>query len=83
MGRSAHGRTFLRFSPSVIGGLGKNIIAVVPELPPDVRFIPYLQLHEFEGLLFSDPSAFARGINQANLAGQFVYPRRLSNSRRC
>jgi hypothetical protein len=28
-------------------------------------------LHEFEGLLFSDPPAFARGINQSNLAGQF------------
>jgi hypothetical protein len=27
-------------------------------------------LHEFEGLLFSDPAAFARGINQLNLAGQ-------------
>jgi hypothetical protein len=26
---------------------------------PDPRFIPYLQLHEFEALLFADPSAFA------------------------
>jgi hypothetical protein len=33
------------------------------------RFIPYVQMHEFEGLLFSDTSAFARGINQTALTG--------------
>jgi hypothetical protein len=48
-----------------------DIIAQAPGLRPDVRFIPYLQLHEFEGLLFSDPTAFANGINQSNLAGPF------------
>lgn len=32
------------------------------------RFIPYVQMHEFEGLLFSDVPAFARGINQHALA---------------
>ena len=45
----------------------KDIIAQAPDLRPDVRFIPYLQLHEFEGLLFSDPEAFARGIYQPEL----------------
>jgi len=48
-----------------------DIIAQVPKLRADVRFIPYLQLHEFEGLLFSDPAAFARGINQPDLASEF------------
>ena len=48
-----------------------DIIAQALGLRPDVRFIPHLQLHEFEGLLFSDPAAFASGINQSNLAGQF------------
>ena len=48
-----------------------DIIAQAPGLRPDVRFIPHPQLHEFEGLLFSDPTAFASGINQSNLAGQF------------
>ena len=29
---------------------------------PLCRFIPYVQMHEFEGLLFSDPVRFASGI---------------------
>lgn len=51
--------------------VSRDIIAQAPELRPDLRFIPHLQLHEFEGLLFSDPTAFANGINQSNLAGPF------------
>lgn len=49
----------------------QDIVTQAPGLRADVRFIPYLQLHEFEGLLFSDPAAFAQGINQSNLAHQF------------
>ncbi|MGH7171548.1 MAG: DUF4276 family protein [Gemmataceae bacterium] len=48
----------------------QDIIRQAPNLRPDVRFLPYLQLHEYEGLLFSDPAALARGISQPNLAGQ-------------
>lgn len=44
-----------------------DIVAEVPDLRPDVRFLPYLQLHEYEGLLFSDPPAFAAGIRQRKL----------------
>jgi len=29
-----------------------------------VRFLPYVQMHEFEGLLFSDAAGLARGLNQ-------------------
>lgn len=47
-----------------------DIIAQAPDLRPDVRFLPYLRLHEYEGLLFSDPVAFANGIYQSNLARQ-------------
>lgn len=36
------------------------------------RFVPFVLLHEFEALLFSDPGAFARGIGHAMLAGQFT-----------
>jgi len=39
----------------------------VPDLRPDLRFVPYIQLHEYEGLLFSDPAAFAAAINQPQL----------------
>ncbi|MBF0459809.1 MAG: DUF4276 family protein [Magnetococcales bacterium] len=35
------------------------------------RFIPYVQMHEFEGLLFSDPDGLARGIGQRDLASDF------------
>jgi len=53
-----------------------DIIAAVPQLRPDVRFLPYLQLHEYEGLLFSDPTAFATGVGQGQLAPQFEQVRR-------
>jgi len=49
----------------------EDIIAEVPRLHPDVRFLPYLQLHEYEGLLFSSPEAFANGIYQGHLAPKF------------
>ena len=45
------------------------------ELPdgfrPDLRFIPYIQLHEYEAILFSDPVAFATGIDHPDLRPQF------------
>lgn len=49
----------------------QDIIVQVPDLRPDARFLPYLQLHEYEGLLFSDPAAFANSIYQSHLAMQF------------
>lgn len=48
-----------------------DIVAEFPDLRPEVRFLPYLQLHEYEGLLFSDPGAFASGIGQPHLAVDF------------
>ena len=32
------------------------------------RFVPYVVMHEFEGLLFSDPGRFARGIGRLDLS---------------
>lgn len=34
------------------------------------RFIPYVQMYEFEGLLFSDPVKMAAGLYQDDLAGE-------------
>jgi hypothetical protein len=48
-----------------------DIVAEIPEFRPQERFIPYLQLHEYEGLLFSDPVALAVGIKQPHLSPQF------------
>ena len=36
------------------------------------RFIPYVQMHEFEGLLFSDPAGLASGIDKPRLARRFA-----------
>ena len=35
------------------------------------RFVPYVMMHEFEAMLFSDCVAFSRGIGQPALASQF------------
>ncbi len=37
---------------------------------PMRRFIPFVQMYEFEALLFSDPMAFARGIGREDLESQ-------------
>ena len=51
------------------------------------RFIPFVQMYEFEALLFSDPDAFARGIDREQLsqhlthiAQQFTSPEHINNS---
>ena len=53
-----------------------DICAAIPDLRCDVRFVPYLQLHEFEGLLFSNPQTFASAIGKPHLAGDFERIRR-------
>lgn len=45
-----------------------QICADLPDLRPDIRLVPYIQLHEFEALLFSDPDAFAAGLKRPELA---------------
>ncbi len=35
------------------------------------RFIPFVMMHEFEGLLFSDCAGFSRGIGRPELAAEF------------
>ena len=52
------------------------------------RFIPYIQLHEFEGLLFSDVSAFLNSFDQSEInyealqstAEAFENPEMINNS---
>lgn len=47
---------------------------------PLLRFIPYVQMYEFEGLLFSDPDRLAQGICQTKLAKDFDAIRQNFNS---
>lgn len=35
------------------------------------RFVPYIMMYEFEGLLFSNPSRFASGIGRDDLLNEF------------
>lgn len=35
------------------------------------RFVPYVVMHEFEGLLFSDPGRFAQSLREPTLAQEF------------
>lgn len=51
------------------------------------RFIPFVQMYEFEALLFSDPIAFARGVSNEHLsqdltdiAKKFDSPEHINNS---
>ena len=51
------------------------------------RFVPYVVMHEFEALLFSDPDRFAEGIGVPALAssfhgirGQFATPEHIDDS---
>ncbi len=48
-----------------------EICSQISSFRPELRFIPYLSLHEYEGLLFSDPDAFAQSIGQQHLARRF------------
>ena len=49
----------------------QDICAKVPSLRPDVRFVPYLQLHEYEALLFSHPETLAAAVHKPLLARPF------------
>ena len=48
-----------------------DIHAKIPEYRSDERLIPYLSLHEFEGLLFSDPDALAQALGAPGRAPWF------------
>jgi len=52
-------------------GMEADIRGCIPEVRPELRFLPYIQMHEFEGLLFSRPPEFAAAINREGLAGHF------------
>lgn len=54
---------------------------------PMRRFIPFVQMYEFEALLFSDPEAFANGVGRTALvnslsaiSAQFESPEHINNS---
>jgi Domain of unknown function (DUF4276) len=55
----------------VEAGLAADLARQVGEQVDPSRFIPFVVLHEFEGLLFSDCVAFAQGIGRMDLEPRF------------
>jgi hypothetical protein len=51
--------------------LSNDIIRQVGNEINPARFIPFVVMHEFEGMLFSDCSAFSQGIGRADLSNHF------------
>ena len=59
-------------SEAVESGLGKDILSEMGWSGSfNNRFIPFVVMHEFEGLLFSDCAAFASAIGRPRLAASF------------
>ena len=46
------------------------VLGEIAAFRPDRRFIPYIQLHEFEALLFSDPAILAAGMFRPEFEGR-------------
>ncbi len=59
---------YAKKAPLVESALSAEIQA---ELGDARRFIPFVVMHEFEALLFSDCARFANGIGRGNLAERF------------
>lgn len=58
-------------APHIEEALLKDVAAAVGAGFDRRRFIPFVMLHEFEALLFSDCAAFGQGIEKPGLAGDF------------
>lgn len=68
-GRAAAGLVqFPRRAAVVEAALAADICEALREEAGWCRFAPFVVMHEFEGLLFSDCEAFSRGIGRSELA---------------
>ena len=62
---------FAQKANTVEGALLADVIQAMSRNFDPQRFIPYVMMHEFEGLLFSDCERFAHGIGRPELAPRF------------
>ncbi len=58
-------------APAVEDAIAADIAASYGDSRITERFVPYVVMHEFEGLLFSDCAAFGRGIGRTDLTPAF------------
>ena len=69
--RAWPGRELAQGAVTVEGAMFNDVAGLLGDgLRPD-RFIPFVTMHEFEALLFSDCERFARGIYRPELEEQF------------
>ena len=68
---AAKGRSYAEIPGIVEMAIGDKIARGMGESFNRSRFIPYIQMHEFEALLFSDPATLAQAIGQNALTGDF------------
>lgn len=68
---AANGKQFERKAATVEAALHQDIVVEMGKNFDPQRFVPFVVMHEFEGLLFSDCDAFARAIGESNLAAKF------------
>ncbi|SRR5260221_5067882 len=69
--RKAAGLTAKKKAPCVESALLDDLIAEMGKHFNPRRFVPFVVMHEFEGLLFSDCAGFSRGIGLPRLEADF------------
>jgi hypothetical protein len=67
----ANRKQFAQKAQTVQAALLNDVVSEMGKNFNPKRFVPFVVMHEFEGLLFSDCDAFARGIGQKTLAADF------------
>jgi hypothetical protein len=71
-GRAAASKAATHLKASLVeGALAEDLTKESGGEILPARFIPFVVLHEYEGLLFSDCTAFAHGIGRADLEPHF------------
>lgn len=71
-GRTEAGRLpFAEKAACVENSISSNVAELMGDGFDQRRFVPYVMMHEFEAMLFSDCEAFARAMGHAELAGSF------------
>jgi Domain of unknown function (DUF4276) len=76
----AAGLSFSMKAECVESGMAADIESELGKNWDPARFIPFVLMHEFEGVLFSDCKQFAAAISRSHLAPQFHAIRRAFES---
>ena len=85
--KTAGALPFAQKAGTVERGLNEDIRSAMGDSFNPARFVPFVMMHEFEGLLFSDCERFGSGIGRPDLAeafqtirDQFATPEEINDS---